>query len=391
MKNKKLDFKTKLIHAAEKPDISTGAVAPILVRSKTFALKKFGKEEKYQYSRGNNPTREKLELKLAELEGGGLAKVFGSGIAAEAMFFLTLSPGDHIVLCQPIYGGTYRLLTGFLTNLGITHDFADFQNEQSIRDSIKKNTKYLFLETPGNPTLNIIDLELVRRISKETNIPFVVDATFAPPCTTQFFNYGAETVIHSLSKYIAGHNDILGGAVITQNKKLYERLNFLHSTIGAILSPDECYRVLQELKTLSMRWKYVSDSAMEIALFLTQQSQVTKVYYPGLPHHPNHNVAQRQMINGYGSVVSFVIDNPSEKRLSTFVNTLIEDGIITYAEGLSSPETILNYSREMSHKSIPDNLKNRWGIEKGLFRLSAGFENTQDIIKSLKEAFKKIK
>lgn len=292
--SKKWKFATRAIHAGEAPDIETGAVAPVLVRTKTFAQKEFGGDPKFQYSRGNNPTRSKLIEKLEALEGGGSATVFASGIAAEAAFFLTLFPGEHVLCCQEVYGGTFRLLDQFLKGFGITFDFVDFSSAESIKAGITKKTKYLFVETPTNPSLHIIDLNLVRRISKETGIPFVVDATFSPPCALNAFEYGAETIIHSLSKYIAGHNDIIGGAVITRNNKLHERLLFMHRTLGAILSPDECYRVLQEVKTLELRWKRVSQTALEVARFLEKQKQVKKVLYPGLPSHPSHSIAKKQ-------------------------------------------------------------------------------------------------
>ncbi len=237
-------FNTLAVHAGEKPDPRTGAIAPILVRSKTFAQKEFGKDSEYQYSRGKNPTRAQLEEKLAILEGGGKATVFGTGVAAEAAFFLTLSPGDHVVCCRKVYGGTFRLLTKLLNRFGIEADFVDFTDEVTVIEKIKPNTRYLFVETVTNPSLTVIDLELVARISQKTGIPFVVDATFTPPNALRPFDYGAETVIHSLSKYIAGHNDILGGAVITKNEQLAEQLTFIHRTTGGVLSPDECYRVL---------------------------------------------------------------------------------------------------------------------------------------------------
>ena len=342
-KHHQWSFATKLIHSGEKPDRETGAVAPVLVRSKTFAQQEFGGDPLFQYSRGNNPTRAKLIEKLESLEGGGSATVFASGIAAEAAFFMTLSPGDHVLLCQEVYGGTFRLLDQLLKGFGITFDFADFSTEESIKAGIKPTTKYLFVETPTNPSLHIIDLELVSRVSRQTGIPFVVDATFSPPCALNSFDYGAETVIHSLSKYIAGHNDILGGAVITKNTKLHERLLFLHRTLGAILSPDECYRVLQEVKTLELRWKRVSETALTVARFLEKQKHVKKVLYPGLPSHPGHAIAKKQLKGGYGSVVSFELKKQDFKSLKKFVDTLREHGPIVYAESLSSPETIIAY------------------------------------------------
>ncbi len=376
---------TKLVHSGEAPDESTGAIAPVLVRSKTFAQKEFGKASEFQYSRGNNPTRAKLEEKLAELEGGGRAVVYASGLAAENAFFFTLSPGDHVLCCQEVYGGTFRLLDKVLARFGITFDFVDFTSEKSIRAGIKENTKYLYVETPTNPSLHIINLALVSKVSKATGIPFVVDATFSPPCALQAFRFGAETVIHSLSKYIAGHNDIIGGAVITKNNHLYDDLVFLNRTMGAILSPDECYRVLQEVKTLELRWKRVSETALTVATFLEKNRAIEKVLYPGLPSHPGHAIAKKQTQGGYGAIVSFVIKQKNTKKLKRFVDTLRTNSPIVYGESLASPETILAYPPLMSHKSLPDDVRESLGITDGFFRLSVGFEDAEDIIHGLRE------
>lgn len=384
-------FATKLVHSGEAPDAGTGAVAPILVRSKTFAQKEFGIESEFQYSRGKNPTRQKLEEKLEELEGGGQAAVYASGLAAESAFFFALSPGDHVLCCQEVYGGTFRLLDGVLSRFGITFDFVDFGSEKSILAGIRENTKYLFVETPTNPSLHIIDLALVAKVSKATGIPFVVDATFSPPCALRSFDYGAETVIHSLSKYIAGHNDVIGGAVITRNKKLYERLVFLNRTMGAILSPDECYRVLQEVKTLELRWKRVSTTALEVATSLEKSVYVERVLYPGLRSHPGHAIAKKQTRGGYGGVVSFVVKKKHVGKLKLFVDTVRKNSPIVYGESLASPETILAYPPLMSHKSLPADIRNSLGITDGFFRLSVGFEDSQDIIYGLEKGLASIR
>lgn len=388
---KEWGFATKLIHSGEEPDKETGAVAPILVRSKTFDQGTFGVEGEFQYSRGKNPTRQKLEEKLVELEGGGQATVYASGVAAEAAFFFTLSPGDHILCCNEVYGGTFRLLDQLLSRFGIIFDFVDFSNEKSIRSGIKPETKYLFVETPTNPSFHIIDLALVSKISKDTEIPFVVDATFSPPCALRSFEYGAETVIHSLSKYIAGHNDVIGGAIITKNAKLHERLLFLNRTIGAILSPDECYRVLQEVKTLDLRWKRASESALEVAKFLEKSLLIEKVLYPGLVTHPGHSVAKKQSRGGYGAALSFVIKNKYHSKLKKFIEVLRDHSPIVYGESLASPETIIAYPPLMSHKSLPKEVRESLGISDGFFRLSIGFEDPKDIIFGFEKAFKEIK
>lgn len=386
-----MNFDTKTIHAGEEPDKSTGAIAPILVRSKTFA-QKFGVDAEFQYSRGKNPTKKMLEAKLAALDGAKHATVYSSGVAATAALFLTLNPGDHVLCCQEIYGGTYRLLEQVMSRYGITTDYVDFSSKKSILKGIKKETVYLFVETPTNPSQHIIDLELVSQVSKEIGIPFVVDATFSPPCTTKPIEYGAKVVIHSLSKYIAGHNDVLAGALVTNDDALFEQCYFMMKTLGAVLSPDECYRVLQGVKTLSMRWDKVSKSAQQVAEFLSRFKAVKNVYYPGLPSHPNHHIAKTQMNNGFGGVVSFELQDEfhDTAHIKNFVDRVTRDSVIVYGESLASPETILAYPPLMSHKSLPQDVRFSLGITDGFFRLSLGFEDPNDIIDRLALGFIKI-
>jgi cystathionine gamma-lyase len=383
-------FDTLLIHAGEKPD-ATGAIAPPLYRTKTYA-QRFGEDAPYQYSRGKNPTRVALENKLAILEGGLYATTFSSGNAAMAMFLFTLSPGDHIVCCQEIYGGTYRLLEKIMKRVNVTADYVDFSTEESIKSAIKPNTKYLLIETPTNPSLHIIDLKLVAEVSKETGIPFAVDSTFAPPCTTRPLEYGAKVVIQSLSKYIAGHNDVLAGALITNDTALHEQFYFLFRTIGAILSPDECYRILQGVKTLSLRWEKVSETADAIARILSSHKAIKKVNYPTLPNHPMRHIASEQMKSGCGGVVSFELKDEyhTPDKIKAFIDGATDSGVIVYAESLASPETILAYPPTMSHGSLPKDVRYSLGITDGFFRLSVGFEDTMDIWTSLQNGLRQL-
>ncbi|OHA27072.1 MAG: hypothetical protein A3C06_01060 [Candidatus Taylorbacteria bacterium RIFCSPHIGHO2_02_FULL_46_13] len=388
--DKDFSFETLSVHAGEKPDPITGAVAPALIRTKTFKQPQFGKEGVWQYSRGKNPTRSILEEKLAALEGGGDATVFSSGVAAEAMFFLTLNPGDHVLFCHEVYGGTFRLMEQLFKRWGIAFDFIEFKSFEHVSKYIRPTTKYFFVETPTNPSLHIVDLALVKKISEKTRISFVVDGTFAPPCSTQAFTYGAETVIHSLSKYIAGHNDVIAGAVITKNKELHEKLKFMQKTVGAILSPDECYRVIQEAKTLTLRWKRVSKSAQKIALFLSRHAKIKRVLYPGLSSHPEHRVAKRQMKNGFGAVISFETKTSSLAKLKSCVEKVTENGLIVYGESLASPETILAYPPLMSHKSLSKKDRLSLGISDSFFRFSVGFEDPDDLIRELERGLRRL-
>lgn len=414
-KNEIGSLATLLVHAGEKPDPITGAVAPVLVRSKTYRQSKFGVEAEYQYSRGKNPTRAILEEKLAALERDGAAgantsetyaTVFSSGNAAVAMLLLTLKPGDHIVFCKEVYGGTYRLAERVFKKFGISASYVDFGyygngDEKSVQASrllvkervlaaINGNTRYIFVETVSNPSLHVTDLHLVDEISKESGVPYIVDATFSPPCSIHPFEYGAETIVHSLSKYCAGHNDVLAGAIITKNKVLHAELQFLQRTFGAILSPDECYRVIQGIKTLELRWGRVSGTAQKVAEYLSAHPRVRTVLYPGLPGHPGHLVSKKQFKGGFGAVVSFVLKTDLPHAIKKFVEGTERSGIIIYGESLASPESILAYPAFMSHKALPKEEREALGITDSFFRFSVGFEDAADIIAGLEDGFRAI-
>jgi cystathionine beta-lyase/cystathionine gamma-synthase len=374
---------TKLVHAGEPPDPITGAIAPLLVRTKTFRQPEFGKEAKWQYSRGKNPTRTILETKLASLLGKGTATVFGSGDAATAMFLLSLRPGDHILCCEELYGGTVRLLDQLFSDFGIKTSYIDVEDKEAVRKSITPQTKVMWIESPTNPKLGIIDLEKVSKIAKKFGLHLVMDMTFSPPCTNNPFDFGADTIIYSLSKYFGGHNDILGGAIVTLDKDIQERMEWLQWTVGAVLAPDECYRIIQELKTLEMRWKRVSETAQVVANYLKEHSAVAKVYYPGLASHPNHTIAKKQMKNGFGSVISFDLFEQSASKIKVFVDSLQKTNLIMFAESLASPETILAHPASMSHRSLTEEQRAKGKIHIGFFRLSVGFEDPKDIINAL--------
>lgn len=380
-------FSTKLIHAGEAPDLQTGSVAPILVRSKTFAQYGIGEKGQYEYSRAKNPTRDILEEKIARISGGNYATVFATGLAAEASLFLTLKAGDRILCCNEVYGGTVRLFRNILTPLGIHADFVDWANRDAVYKAIKPETKYFWIETPTNPSFNIIDLEFVQKVSKEKNIPWIGDLTFAPPCALNAFDYGAHAVVYSLSKYFGGHNDILGGAIVTNERALDQKLRLVQKSVGAILSPDECYRVIQEVKTLDIRWKHTSNTAQIVAQWLVSNKHVAKVLYPGLPTHPGHLVAKQQIKNGFGSTLSFVLKEENLEKIKAFVKAAIATKLITFGESLASPETLLAYPPTMSHGSLTKDEREKLGITDGFFRLSVGFEDAGDIIDALETAF----
>jgi cystathionine gamma-lyase len=374
---------TTLIHGGEVPDPLTGAIAPILVRTKTFQQPKFGQEAKWQYSRGKNPTRSILERKLESLVPGGKATVFGSGDAATTMFLLTLKPGDHLICCKELYGGTIRLFDQLFADFGIRATYVDVNNVKEVRGAKTDRTVAIWVESPTNPKLGIIDLAKVGELARELKIRFIADLTFAPPCTTDPFSYGIETIIYSLSKYFGGHNDVIGGAVVTRNQAVYDRLCWLQWSVGAVLSPDECYRLIQEIKTLELRWNRVSQSAQKVAEYLASRTDIKKVYYPGLSSHKGHEIAKRQMKNGFGSVVSFDLTASSNEEIAKFVSVLQDTGLVIFAESLSSPETILSHPASMSHRSLTQEKRNDLGIGNNFFRLSLGFEDPEDIIAAL--------
>jgi cystathionine gamma-lyase len=377
---------TSLVHSGERPDPITGSVAPTLTRSKTYQQPRFGEESTWKYSRGTNPTRATLEAKLAGIEGEGHATVFSSGLAAITSLLLTLKPGDHILFSTEIYGGTYRLLDQVFHNFGLEFSFADFHDRESVQRELRDTTRYLFVETPSNPSLHIIDLEVAGELSRETGIPLLVDGTFAPPITTKAFDYGAEVIIYSLSKYFAGHNDVIGGAILTRNEALHTRLRFMQSSVGAILSPDECYRVIQGLKTLHLRWTHISNSAQQVAEFLQHHPAIKRALYPGLPTHPHHERAAKQMKNGFGGVVAFETHCQNQDILRGFIESLQQRGTVVYGESLASPETILSYPLHMSHRSVPPHDLAALNITSGFFRLSLGFEQAEDIVEDFSRA-----
>jgi cystathionine beta-lyase len=316
--------------------------------------------------------------------------VFSSGNSAVTSFLLTLKPGDHILFGKEVYGGTYRILETVFKKFGLLYDFVDFNNEQQVRGAIRPSTKYLFAESVSNPSLHVVDLLLLKNIFIDTNIPIVIDGTFLPPNAIQYFEYGAETIIYSLSKYFAGHNDVIGGAVVTRNKELHEKLKGLQRAVGAVLSPDETYRVLQGIKTLGLRWDRVCDTALKMAHFLESHSKIKRVIYPLLESHPDYEISKHQLLNGAGGVVSFELYENDLLRVEKFVNKLTENDVVLYAESLASPQTILAYPAWMSHRAIPVDDRVALGISDSFFRLSVGFEDVGDIIREFKKALGEI-
>lgn len=376
-----MNIDTVAVHGIGGPDPSTGAIATPIITAKNGAFRGIGDPIKIEYCRTQNPTRETLERLVAELEGGGDAFAFSSGIAAINCIFQTLNKGDHVVFSKKLYAGSIRLCDLILSKF-LEIDFVDPLNTKALKKSIKQNTKYIFIETPTNPLLEIVDLEAIRKISASAGVPFIVDNTFATPCLLQPFDYGAETIIHSSSKYLGGHNDLVGGVVVTRNKSFAETLKLYAKTLGATPSPYDVYNTIRGIKTLALRIRKHCENAQIIAEFLAADQNVSKVYYPGLTSHPGHETAKKQM-KGFGGVVSFEVKGDYKK----FAKNIADNAPPIYlAESLGGVESLLTHPATMSHAYLTPEQRKDVGIKDNLFRLSPGIEDSGDIIAKLKAA-----
>ncbi|MEM3191997.1 MAG: PLP-dependent aspartate aminotransferase family protein [Thermoplasmata archaeon] len=383
-----MEFSTRSIHIGEETDTETGVgdvVSPIHL-STTFARKDPGTPTKgFDYTRSGNPTRLALERKIASLENADYGLMFSSGLASETTMFLSLlRPGDHVIASDDLYGGTERLLRSVLSSVGITYELRDLTKAASL-ESIPEHTKMIYLETPSNPLLRIIDIKRVSDIAKEHRLLTVVDNTFATPYFQNPLDLGADVVIHSTTKYINGHSDSLGGALITKSREIYEKLKFNQNAIGAVMSPFDSYLTMRGIKTLKVRMEEHAKNASEIASYLKSSDMIREVYYPGLEDHPNHDVAERQM-KGYGGMISFRLkaDIAGVKR---FVGNL---KYISLAESLGGVESLIEIPSLMTHAGIPKSIREKYGITDDLIRLSVGIEDLNDLISDISSALRKI-
>ncbi len=399
-----LDISTLAIHGIY--DKKNAAVAPVIVTSKAFS-QTFGETPAFEYGRGLTPTVASLEQSLNGVEAGSKHCVtFASGLAAEDAFFTNIilqhsksnnaknGEKPHIILHNEAYGGTVRLLEQILGKCGLEFSFVDFNKPEQVINAYRPATKHLFVETPTNPKLSIIDLNSVRGLSAKLNVPYAVDNTFATPVlTSPIMEHGANVVINSLSKYISGHNDTIGGAVFCEDSVLYEQLSFLRKAKGAVLSPDSAYRVIQGLKTLSLRVKKQCESAFQIAEKLSTDDRIETVYYPGLKSHPGHNIAAKQMSGYYGGIVTFVLKGDSEnvkKFISGVTGQIDGRNIVIYSESLGATETLLSCPYFMSHAGLTKHERSRQGITPNLLRLSLGLEHPDDIYAAIANGLDKI-
>ncbi len=375
-------FSTKAIHAGQFPDPLSGAVMTPVYLTSTYVQEELGKNKGYEYSRVSNPTRDALERNIAALENGAQGMAFGSGMAAIDAIFHLLRPGDHILLSHNVYGGTYRIGRLVLEDFGLNFEFIDTTDLNLLRRSIRKNTKMVFVETPTNPTMEITDLSAVAAIARKAKLISVADNTFATPYLQRPLDHGFDIVVHSLTKYLKGHSDMLGGLVVTSNAAFVERLRFFQKAVGGILSPFDAWLCLRGTKTLPVRMEQHAKNAMHVALWLCEQKRVRKVHYPGLPGHPQHRLAKRQMKN-FGGMIAFDLGSlAAAKRFLRRVR------LCALAESLGGVETLISHPATMTHASIPYAQRQKIGVTDGLVRISVGLEDVDDIIDDLASALR---
>jgi len=374
-------FETMAIHAGDRPDATTGAISVPIYQTSTFVFEDVGKTRGWDYSRTANPTRKVLEDTIAQLEGGKASFAFATGMAAETTVMHLLKTGDHVISGDDVYGGTYRLFQDVMTDFGLEFTFLRMDNRKRIEEAIRPNTRMLWLETPSNPLLNIVDIEMVVDIARRHKLLTVIDNTFATPYFLRPIEYGIDLVVHSTTKYLNGHCDVVGGAVVTTTDELTQRLQFLLNAMGTCASPFDCWLVLRGIETLPVRMKQHEENAFAVANYLKGHSKVKRVLYPGLESHPGHEIAKRQM-KGFGGVVSFELRG-GIKGVNTFLRRL---KVFSLAESLGGITSLAEHPATMSHASMPKDYRGKVGITDALIRLSVGLENVDDLIEDLQQA-----
>ena len=379
---KKLHFNSNTIHGGQEPDKAYGAVMPPIYQTSTYAQTTPGGHQGFEYSRTHNPTRQALEKSLASIEAGKFGFAFGSGLAAMDAVLKLLKPGDEIISTDDLYGGSYRLFTKIFEDFGLKFHFVGMDNPQKIEKFINSNTKLLWVETPTNPMMNIIDIKSITTLAKKHRIMVAVDNTFASPYLQQPLTLGADIVMHSATKYLAGHSDVVLGSLVVKDEELAERIGFIQNASGAICGPMDSFLTLRGIKTLHVRMQRHCENAAAIAHFLKQHSKIEKVYWPGFDEHPNHRVAKAQM-NDYGGMLSFVTKGGDYNAAIKIIESL---KLFTLAESLGGVESLAGHPASMTHASIPRELREKSGVVDSLIRLSVGIEDVRDLIEDLKQA-----
>jgi cystathionine beta-lyase/cystathionine gamma-synthase len=377
-----MGFATKAIHAGQAPDPTTGAIMTPVYLTSTYVQEELGKHKGYEYSRVSNPTRTPLEQNIAALEGGKEGLAFGSGTAAVDAIMHLLKPGDHVIVSRNVYGGTYRIAKMIWEAFGLRYSFVDTTDTACIEAAVTPATRMLFIETPTNPTIEISDLAACAAIARNHGLLSVADNTFATPYLQQPLAFGIDVVVHSLTKYLNGHSDMLGGLVVTSDPKVIERLRFMQKAVGGILSPFDAWLCLRGTKTLAVRMRQHCENALQVARWLTMQKGIVRVFYPGLEDHPGHALAQRQM-RGFGGMISFELGS-----LAAAGSFLKKVRLCALAESLGGVETIITHPATMTHAAIPAAERARIGVTDGLVRISVGIEDAEDIIDDLDRALR---
>jgi cystathionine gamma-lyase/homocysteine desulfhydrase len=372
--------KTKLIHGGISTDPATGAVSFPIYQVSTYKQEGVGCHKGYEYSRTGNPTRFALEELIKDLEGGEAGFAFGSGMAAMTAVMMLFNSGDHVILTDDVYGGSFRVMTKVLNRLGIDSTFVDTSNPEAITSVIKPNTRAVHLETPTNPLLKITDIEQVARLAKEHGLLTIVDNTFSTPYWQNPIELGADIVLHSATKYLGGHSDVVAGLAVVNSKKLAEDLHFVQNSTGGVLGPQDSWLLIRGIKTLGIRMEETEKNTAAIVDFLQGHPAVKKVFYPGLETHPNHAIAKKQ-VRGFGGMVSF--DVGSEENADKLLSKI---HYFTLAESLGAVESLISVPARMTHASIPIERRAELGITDGLVRISVGLEDVEDLIDDLKQA-----
>ena len=377
-----MKFATKAVHGGSNPDPSTGAVTTPVYQTSTFVQESPGEHKGYSYARGQNPSRESLENCIASLENGRFALCFSSGIAAVDAIVRLLKPGDEIITTKDLYGGSYRLFSQVFEPAGIVFKYVSFNNSDRIQDEISQKTKMIWLETPSNPMMNIIDIEDVVDIARSHHVLLAVDNTFATPYLQRPLDLGADFSMHSATKYLGGHSDLVMGAVVVNNEKLKDRLKFIQNTCGAIPGPNDCFLAHRGIKTLHLRMDRNCSNTAKIAQFLDQHPVVNHVYYPGLDVHPGYDIAKTQM-DDFGAMLSFHLNNDTMEKAFKVMKKM---KVFTLAESLGGVESLVGHPATMSHGSMPSIDRHAIGIKDSMIRLSVGVEDVDDLIEDLEQA-----
>ena len=385
---KKMKFETKVIHSGLETDPTTGSIITPIYQTSTYVQAKPGVNKGYEYSRTANPTRTALEKSIAEIENGKYAICYSSGMGAADAIIKLLNPGDEIISNKDIYGGTYRMFERVFSRFNLEFKYIDLTKSSNLKNQLSKKTKLIWIETPSNPLMNIIDIIEIKKIIKNhKNIILIVDNTFATPALQNPIDLGADIVLHSATKYLGGHSDLVMGALILNNKKLYEELFLITKSCGAVPGPMDCFLALRGIKTLYVRMQKHCNNAKEIVKYLVKNKHIEKVYWPGLKTHPNHKTAKKQM-KDFGGMVSFQLKKNNFKQATKFLSNL---KLFKLAESLGGVESLISHPYSMTHASLSNEQKNLNSITEGLIRISIGIENHEDLINDLEKGFKKLK